>query len=126
MVCYAFIISDEHVAFVNFKRFSCTNFWRQVAIAQILPCDVMESTLDVNEDFNPQVAASFQHKVVLWQQQRNAASKRAERAYLHLLHICPHQGSVYGDLAMARKLDLTLDQNIPGSTSVRYLVVTSY
>lgn len=115
-----------HVAFVNFEWLSCANLWRQVAYAQILPCDDMESTLDVNEDFNPLVAASFQHKVVLWHQQRTAASKRAERAYLHLLHICPQQGSVYGDLAMAMKLGLSLDQNISASISVRYMVATLY
>lgn len=100
-------------------------FWVQVAYAQILPCDIMESTLNVDEDFNSKAAASFQHKVVLWHQQRKAASKRAQRAYLHLLHIYPHQGSVYGDLAMARKLDLCLDQDTAESISVRYAVATS-
>ncbi|KAG0566179.1 hypothetical protein KC19_7G044100 [Ceratodon purpureus] len=95
----------------------------EVAYAQILPCDAMESTLDAvsNGYFSPQLAATFQKKVVFWHQQRRAASKRAQRAYRHLLHICPQQGSVYADLAMAMKLDLSLDKNIPGPVSVSRL-----
>lgn len=83
----------------------------------------MESTLDAVDSggINPQEAASLQEKVVVWHQQRKAASKRAQRAYLHLLHICPQQGSVYADLAMAMKLDLSLDNNIPGPISARYV-----
>uniref|UniRef100_A0A7I4FVI3 Superkiller protein 3 n=1 Tax=Physcomitrium patens TaxID=3218 RepID=A0A7I4FVI3_PHYPA len=93
----------------------------EVAYAQILPCDLMDSISDgiTREDFNEQEAASFCDQVLLWYQQRKAASKRAQRAYLHLLHICPQQGHVYGDLAMAIKLDHSLDQNAPPSESTR-------
>ena len=84
----------------------------QVAYSQVLPYDIKEAEEGtvIPHDVGPQAVGLLPKSIAAWHQQRMAASKRARRAYLHLLHICPQQGSVYADLAIAMDLVSSLNQ----------------
>jgi hypothetical protein len=90
----------------------------QVTYAQILPCEVIEAGVEAvgMGDVSATVAAYAHERIKAWCQQRVAAAKRAMRAYLHLLHLCPDQGSVFADCAIAMELVSSLQQDKAASS----------
>lgn len=85
----------------------------QVAYTQILPCEGIEEAVGSAkcEDRSLQSASFFHKKVNSWHQHRITASRKAQHAYSHLLHLCPQQASGYADLAIAVELVAPFDQS---------------
>lgn len=90
----------------------------QVTYAQILPCEVIEAGVEAvgMGDVSATVAAYAHERIKAWCQQRVAAAKRAMRAYLHLLHLWPDQGSVFADCAIAMELVSSLQREKTASS----------
>lgn len=90
----------------------------QVTYAQILPCEVIEAGVEAvgMGDVSATVTAYAHKRIKAWCQQRVAAAKRAMRAYLHLLHLCPDQGSVFADCAIAMELVSSLQRDKTASS----------
>ncbi|KAH8947142.1 hypothetical protein BDL97_11G024900 [Sphagnum fallax] len=90
----------------------------EVTYAQILPCEVIEAGVEAvgMGDVSATVTAYAHKRIKAWCQQRVAAAKRAMRAYLHLLHLCPDQGSVFADCAIAMELVSSLQRDKTASS----------